>query len=168
MRERLFRIASTGVFSALAFVLTAFCEVPYAGGAGYLNFGDIVTLFVSMSLGPIEGAIVGIVGGSMGDLFLGYASYIPFTILAKALMGSISGLCFLALKKKKGIRFISPYIGAIFMVLTYMLAYYLIIGRGVYISSLFDCLQAFIAATASIFIYLPIEKSGVLSRYLKH
>ncbi len=165
MPKTLFRIASCGVFSALAFVLTAFCQIPYAGGAGYLNLGDIATIFASMAFGPIEGAIVGMIGGSMGDLFLGYAAYIPFTLIAKGLLGGVSGLFFIILKNKKALRFLSPYIGSICMILVYMLAYCLIEGAGVYMSSLFDCLQGLLASSIAIIIYIPIEKSGVIARY---
>ena len=165
MSKAFFRIAICGVFSALAFVLTAFCQIPYAGGAGYLNFGDVATIFTSLSFGPIEGAIVGMIGGSLGDLFLGYGAYIPFTLLAKSLLGGLSGLFFRILKKRKALRFISPYIGSICMILVYMLAYCLLQGPGVYISTLFDCLQGLLATSSAIIIYIPIEKSGILSRY---
>ncbi len=165
MNKILFRIAVTGIFAALCFVLTAFCQIPYAGGAGYLNFGDISTLFIAMAFGPIEGAIVGMIGGSMGDLFLGYAAFAPFTLLAKGIMGLATGFLFLALKKHKIIRFISPFIGATLMIGIYMIAYAVIEGKGVYLSSAFDCVQGYGMSILSIIIYLPIEKSGILSRY---
>ncbi len=165
MNKILFRIAVTGVFAALCFVLTAFCQIPYAGGAGYLNFGDIATLFIAMALGPIEGMIVGMIGGSMGDLFLGYAAYAPFTLLAKGIMGISSGFLFLLLKKHKIVRFISPFVGATLMIGIYMIAYASLQGKGVYLSSAFDCIQGYGMAILSIVIYLPIEKSGILSRY---
>lgn len=161
----IFRIAFSGVFAALCFVLTAFCQIPLPSGVGYLNFGDCVTLFASMTLGPIEGALVGMIGGSMGDLFLGYASYIPFTILAKCLLGVFTGLLFLLLKKHKALRFVSPFVGATSMILIYMLAYYLIEGPGVYLSSAFDCLQGYSMALISIPLTIAIEKSGVLNRF---
>ncbi len=166
MSSKVWRIASTGVFASLTFVLTAFCQIPYAGGAGYLNFGDLVTLFVALSFGPIEGMLVGMIGSSLGDLFLGYAAFIPFTLIAKGLMGLCAGFLFMLLKKHKVVRFISPYIGAIIMILVYMLGYYFIEGAGVYMSSLFDCVQGAISATIAILIYLPIEKSGILHRFL--
>lgn len=165
MNKILFRIAVTGIFAALCFVLTAFCQIPYAGSAGYLNFGDIGTLFIAMTLGPIEGAIVGMIGGSMGDLFLGYAAFAPFTLLAKGIMGLATGFLFLLLKKHRIIRFISPFIGATLMIGVYMIAYAVIEGPGVYLSSAFDCVQGYGMAVLSIIIYLPIEKSGILARY---
>lgn len=164
-RSLVLRIATTGVFSALCFVLTSFCEIPYAGGAGYLNFGDIATLFVSMALGPIEGAIVGAIGGSLGDLFLGYAAYAPFSLLAKALMALVTGLLFRIMRKKRIVRFIAPFLGASVMILVYMFSYYLILGKGLYVSSAFDCVQGYLMSVLSIPLYLAIEKSGVLVRF---
>lgn len=163
-RSLFYRIAICGVFSALCFVLTSFCQAPLPLGVGYLNFGDIVTLLIAMTLGPIEGAIVGIIGGTMGDLFLGYAVYAPFTLLAKALLGGITGILFYRLRKHKVIRFISPFIGASSMILAYMLAYAVIEGPMLYLSSAFDCLQGYSMAILSIPLTLGIEKSGVLAR----
>ena len=101
------KMSAVAVFGALSFVMTAFLKIPYAGNAGYFNFGDIVTLLASMVLGPIEGALIGIVGGALSDLFLGYAFYAPWTILAKGLMGLATGFLYSVLKNKKGLRFIA-------------------------------------------------------------
>lgn len=163
--SRILRMCLVGIFGALSFVLTAFCQLPYAGGAGYFNFGDVIALFASLALGPIEGMAIGIIGGCFGDLFLGYAAFAPFTILAKGLMGLISGFLFKFLHKQKIWRFIAPYCGSLIMILVYMLAYAIIDGYGVYLSSAFDCLQGFVCASLCIPLYLAIERSGLLKRF---
>lgn len=165
-RSIILRIALCGVFSGLCFVLTAFCQIPpYAGGVGYLNLGDLATLLIAMALGPIEGAVVGMVGASLGDAFLGYGAYVPFTLLAKGLMGALAGLCFLLLRKRKALRFLSGYIGATVMIGVYMICYAVLEGPALYLSSAFDCVQGYGMATLVIPLYLGIEKSGVLLRF---
>lgn len=158
------RIAICGVFSGLCFVLTAFCQIPYAGRVGYLNLGDLATLLIAMALGPIEGAIVGMIGGSLGDAFLGYGAYVPFTLLAKGIMGAVTGICFMLLRKRKVLRFVSGYIGATMMIGVYMICYAVLQGPALYLSSAFDCVQGYGMATLVIPLYLGIEKSGVLAR----
>lgn len=161
--DTILRLSGVAVFSALAYVLTAFCLVPYPGG-GYLNFGDVVTFFVSLAYGPLEGALVGIISGSMGDFTAGYAAYIPFTIAAKGLMGLVTGLLYIVLKKHNIMRFASPFVGATLMILVYMGAYAVLIGKGVYLASAFDCLQGYGMAALSIPLYLAVEKTGLLRK----
>jgi uncharacterized membrane protein len=162
--QTLLRLTGVAVFSALGYVLTAFAKIPYAGGAGYFNFGDVVTFFVSMLYGPLEGALVGIIAGAMGDLTAGYAAYIPWTILAKGLMGIGTGFLYIVLKKHKIIRFISPFLGATLMILSYMLAYAVLIGQGLYLSTAFDCLQGYGTAALAIPLVLLFEKTGLSQR----
>lgn len=159
------KMSAVAVFGALSFVMTAFLKIPYAGNAGYFNFGDIVTLLASMVLGPIEGALIGIVGGALSDLFLGYAFYAPWTILAKGLMGLATGFLYSVLKNKKGLRFISPFVGGTFEVLAYLLCYYVLLGTGGLINSAFDCVQAYGSAIIAIPLYLAVEKAHVVEHF---
>jgi uncharacterized membrane protein len=160
---RLVRLCAIAIFGALAFVLTAFCAIPYGAG-GYFNFGDVISLFVAMSFGPLEGALVGIIGGTLGDVFAGYAVYAPFTALAKGLMGLVTGFLWMKLKKHKVIRFVSPYLGSVFMVAIYMIAYAIIIQEGVILSSAFDAVQALVSSSLAIPLYLLLEKTGLIKR----
>ena len=156
-------MSAVAIFSALSFVLTAFCQIPYAGGAGYFNFGDIIDLLGALLLGPIEGALIGIVGGAMSDLFLGYAFFVPWTIAAKGLMGLAIGGLYIVLKKKKIIRFFSLFIGGTLEIFIYMLCYYVNFGYGGLVNSLFDAIQAYGSALLAIPLFLALEKAKVLS-----
>lgn len=163
--HRLIRhMSAVGVFGALSFVLTAFCQIPYAGGAGYFNFGDLVNLLSSIVLGPFEGALVGILGGTFADLYSGFGIYAPWTMMAKGLMGLISGGLYIVLKNKRIWRFSSLFIGATFEILSYMICYYVLYGAGGMISSAFDCVQAYGSSALVIPLYLALEKSGITRR----
>lgn len=157
-KEAILRLTLIALFSALSFVLTSFAIIPYAAG-GYFSFGDIISLLGAMVLGPLEGAAIGMIAGSMGDLYAGYAVFAPFSLLAKGLMGLVTGILFRLLRNKKAMRFISPFIGEIFMVLTYMLAYYVLFGEGMLISSVFDLAQGIASSIIVIPLYLALEKA---------
>ena len=160
------RIAAVGIFSALAFCLAFFFAIPYAGGAGYFNFGDAITLLVSMAFGPIEGSLVGIVSGGLSDFASGFGSFIPWTVVSKGLMGLVSGGLFYLLRKRKAIRFLAPILGGIVMMAVYLIAYIIMFGANYLMASLFDAIQGLGCALISIGIYIPLEKTGVL-RHLR-
>ena len=85
IRNLIYQISFTSILSALVFIATVFISIPYAGGAGYFNLSDALILFSCAYFGPTVGLLSGIIGCSLGDLFLGYASCIPFTIFAKGI-----------------------------------------------------------------------------------
>lgn len=161
--ETIRRMAFVAVFAALSYVLTAFAAIPYAGGAGYFNFGDIIDLLAGLALGPLEGALVGILGGTLSDLTMGYVIYAPWTILAKGLLGAVSGLLYIVLKKHKIMRFSSVFIGSFLEVCAYVPCYLLYVGTAGLMNSLFDCVQAFGSAILVIPLFLLLEKARVFS-----
>lgn len=163
-RQTIRRMTFVAVFGALSYLLTAFAKIPYFAG-GYFNFGDVINFFVSIALGPLEGALVGILGGALGDLTTGYAIYAPWTILAKGLLGISSGLLYIVLKNKKIIRFSPLFVGAIFDVISYLPAYWILIKEGWFLNSLYDCIQAFGSAILVIPLYLLVEKTGILKSF---
>ena len=137
--------------SALIFIATRFIAVPYFNGIGYFNLGDCLILFTSILIGPIEGIFSGIIGSVISDLTSGFSYFIPFTIFAKALEALVCYLLFYLLKKYKYIKYISFFIGPLFMVLIYFIAYYLLGGVTYALtSSSFDLLQGVIASILSI------------------
>lgn len=160
-RSLISRITIVGVFAALCFVCTSFLQISYAGGMGYFNFGDCISLLVVMFIGPLEGMLVGMLGGSMSDLFLGGANFVPFTIVAKGSMCLVTGILMKVLKNHKFMRFISPFIGMIFMVLTYVVCYYILYKEGFWLSSLFDLVQGISSSIIAILLLLPLEKSKI-------
>ena len=150
------KISFIALFSALIFVCGAFLAIPYAGGAGYFNFSDILILFSSAYLGPEIGLISGIIGASMSDLYAGFASCIPFTIVAKSLESIVFSLIFYIFRKHKYLKNIAFIIAPLFMVASYI-PYYLLYDNGdgvmALISSCYDLLQGAISTIVAIFLY---------------
>lgn len=151
----------TGVafLAALSYVFTAFLAIPYAGGAGYFNFGDLINLLGAMLLGPIEGMCIGILGGTLADLTMGYAVFAPWTMLAKGSMSLVAGIVFHLLRNKKYLKYIAPFVGAVFGVLAYVPAYIIIYGaESIIASTPFDCIQCFGCAILAVGTYIPLSK----------
>lgn len=163
-RNIILRMCIVGIFSALCFVCTSFLQIPYAGGQGYFNVGDSISLLISLLIGPIDGMLVGMLGGALSDIFLGSAYFVPWTLLAKGLMCLVCGILFKVLNKRKTIRFIAPFLGSSLMVLVYLFSYIYLYGYGSLLSSCFDLLQALLASIVSILIYLPLEKGRIKQR----
>lgn len=139
------KMCLTALFTAIAYVLTAFAAIPYADG-GFFNLGDIVTLVASVIIGPWYGVFVGTVAGSMADISFN-ALFIPFTIVAKGSMALLAGYLYPRCNK-----FIKPLIllsSTLLMVITYFFAYLILFGAGALISSAFDLAQAGVATVGS-------------------
>lgn len=85
------KIAFTGVFIALVFVLTIIVRVPSPTG-GYINIGDAGVLTAGIILGPVYGAIAAGLGSAISDIVAGAAIYAPGTLIIKALMALVVGL----------------------------------------------------------------------------
>ncbi len=156
-------MCAVALLSALSYVLTAYCAIPYAGGFGYFNFGDIVDLLAAFLLGPLEGMFVGMLGGVISDLAMGYGAFALWTLLAKGLLGLAAGLGFALLRPRRAARFLGGVIGAILEILTYMLAYFLMEGTGALYQSAFDAIQALGSLALAIPLYLLLEKAGLAS-----
>jgi uncharacterized membrane protein len=159
-KKTILRMSYVAVFGALAFVLTYFVRIPYPNNAGFLNFGDAVILLISMALGPVEGALVGMLAGSMADLAAGAGVFVPWTLAAKGLMGLVSGALFLLWKKHKVLRYLSPFIGATLMIAVYFFSYWTMFGIGTTFNSLFDLIQGVSCAVLACLLHFALEKAG--------
>ncbi len=61
---------------------------------GYIHLGDGLVLLCGIILGPIGGALSAGIGSMFADVFSGYMSYAPATLLIKALTAMIAGFIF--------------------------------------------------------------------------
>ncbi len=156
------RLVLAALFTALSFIFTFFVKIPFPSG-GYFNIGDAFIILSAIVIDPFTGVLVGALAGSLSDLFAGYALYIPFTIIAKALEALLAGLIY---HKLKGIfKYIGIFAGAILMVATYALAYFLLLGKNAMWANLpFDGIQAVIAVTLSIILVIIFERTPLLRR----
>lgn len=163
-KNLILRMLLVSVFSALTFVCTAFISIPYAGGAGYFNLGDVITIFVGIFIGPIEGAIVGMIAGGFADFMNGYAAFIPYTIVAKLLLGFISGGFHFFNFKNTKIRYAFPSVAIIAQAGVYLLSYFLIYADTVaaFTGFGFDLIQGVLGFSFAIVIVQILNKQPSL------
>ena len=111
------RVVTTGLMMALVVVMTMIIRVPVPATNGYIHLGAGI-------------------GSALADLFAGYASYAPITLVIKGLMAVVMGLCIdYAIKKgfsKIGLQIMevsSMIISGLFMVAGYYLYASIISGN---------------------------------------
>lgn len=94
--QKLFRIALTGVFAALSYVVFTFLQIkiPLPGGdATSIHLGNAVCVLGALLLGGVYGGIGGAIGMTIGDLLDPvYVVYAPKTFLLKFCIGLITGI----------------------------------------------------------------------------
>lgn len=77
------RLAFTGLFTAIIYVLTAFLHVPTI--KGYVHVGDGI-IFLAASILPTPYAVfAAAVGGALSDALSGYWIWVPATLVIKGL-----------------------------------------------------------------------------------
>lgn len=87
---------------------------------GYIHLGDSLVLLCGIILGPIGGALSAGIGSMFADIFTGYVSYAPATLIIKALTAMIAGFIFHKSHLKLTLKTILASIPAeLFMVLGY-------------------------------------------------
>lgn len=94
--ENLQKLAMTGVFAALSYVVFTFLQVkiPLPGGdATSIHLGNAVCVVGALVLGGFFGGIGGAIGMTIGDLLDPvYVVYAPKTFILKLGIGLITGL----------------------------------------------------------------------------
>jgi hypothetical protein len=76
------KLALSGVFAAVIFILTAFVRIPLA--TGYIHLGDAAIFAACVYLGR-NAALSAAAGSALADL-IGYPQYAPFTFIIKGAM----------------------------------------------------------------------------------
>ncbi|MDD7740214.1 MAG: ECF transporter S component [Fusicatenibacter sp.] len=94
--EKVWKIAMTGVFAALSYVVFTFLQVKImlpGGDATSIHLGNAVCVLGALILGGVYGGIGGAIGMTIGDLLDPiYIVYAPKTFILKFCIGLIAGL----------------------------------------------------------------------------
>ena len=95
-KEKVWKIAMTGVFAALSYVVFTFLQFKIwlpGGDATSIHFGNAVCVLGALILGGVYGGIGGAIGMTIGDLLDPvYIVYAPKTFILKFCIGLIAGI----------------------------------------------------------------------------
>lgn len=178
-RMSTFKIALIGIFTALTFVVTITIRVPMIGTNGYVNIGDAIIYITAAVLGPIPALLAGGIGSCIADL-IGYPIWAPFTLIIKGLEGFIVGILLKLLLKKGGSIWknilgglISMIVSAVFMIIMYFFAGWILSGLGGAIQSIvgniFQGGISIVIAMVAIFVFqLPKIAERFLNKTSPH
>ncbi len=119
------KLVLTALLCAFTCVATMVIKVP-TPTMGYIHPGDALVLLCGILLGPVAGGLAAGVGSMFADIFSGYLSYAPATLIIKAVTAMIAGFItnhLLKLWKSKKMSSIAVIAGGtcgeLFMVLGY-------------------------------------------------
>lgn len=104
MRDKTIQtLAKAGLLAAAIFLLTAVVSIPIPGGLGYINLGDAGVLTAAAVLGGWWGAGCAGVSSALADLYLGYGTYAPATLVIKGGMALLAAFLLKKLPRKLSI-----------------------------------------------------------------
>lgn len=93
--KKVYRLALTGLFAALSYVVFAFLQIKISlpgGDATSFHLGNAVVVLGALLIGGPLGGLAGAIGMSIGDLFDPvYLPYVPKTFILKLGIGLIAG-----------------------------------------------------------------------------
>ena len=93
---RIYKLALTGLFAALSYVVFTFLQIKITlpgGDSTSIHLGNAVCVLGALILGGFYGGLGGALGMTIGDLFDPiYVVYAPKTFLLKLCIGLITGL----------------------------------------------------------------------------
>lgn len=87
------KLVAAALLTAMTCIATMIIKFP-TPTFGYIHLGDGFVLLCGVVLGPVGGALAAGIGSMFSDIFSGYASWAPATLIIKALTGGIAGLLF--------------------------------------------------------------------------
>lgn len=106
------------IIAALLAALTCIATmiIKFYTPTGYIHLGDCFVLLCGILLGPQTGALAAGIGSMFADVFSGYVSFAPATLVIKALTAGIAGFLFRRLQtafKHNARRFVPIVIGGL-------------------------------------------------------
>ena len=123
------KIAITAVSIAIVFVLVSSVAVPIPATGGFTHAGAIAEVFIALAFGPIVGLVAAGVGAALADLYLGFGSFAPLTLIAH---GALGGLCGYIGWKKGYTNWVGGWIvGGLALVIVYFVGEATVMGFGV-------------------------------------
>ncbi|GKX31983.1 hypothetical protein SH1V18_44630 [Vallitalea longa] len=87
------KLTYTGLMTAIVLLATLVIKIPVSFTNGYIHLGDSMVFLAAILLGWKYGAFAAGVGSALADVIGGYAHWAVPTLIIKALMAIIIGIC---------------------------------------------------------------------------
>jgi uncharacterized membrane protein len=87
---KLVRLIAAALFAAMTCVATMLLHIPSPLPNSYIHPGDSMVLLCGFLLGPVYGTAAAAIGSMLADVFLGFISYAPGTLVIKALTALVA------------------------------------------------------------------------------
>lgn len=87
------KMVTAALLAAMTCIATMIIKIP-TPTFGYIHPGDCFVLLCGILLGPWQGALAAGIGSMFSDIFSGYASWAPATLIIKAATATIAGIFF--------------------------------------------------------------------------
>jgi len=87
------KMVTAALLAAFTCIATMIIKIP-TPTFGYIHLGDGLVLLCGIILGPGIGALAAGIGSMFADIFSGYMTWAPATLIIKALTACIAGLLF--------------------------------------------------------------------------
>ncbi len=127
--KNLQKLVFSALLAALCCVSTMVVQIPSPMG-GYVNIGDSFVLLSGFLLGPVYGTLAAGIGSCLADAFSGYMSYVPATLIIKALMAFVCAFVVRTPLYKYVSRIIAAVSAEAIMVLGYFFWAGVVFGKG--------------------------------------
>ncbi len=87
------KLVAAALLAAMTCIATMMIKIP-TPTMGYIHLGDGFVLLCGIILGPWMGGLAAGIGSMFSDIFSGYASFAPATLVIKALTAGAAGLLY--------------------------------------------------------------------------
>ena len=154
-------IALRASFTALVFIATAIIPpIPIAATGGYFNFGETAIYITALLFGGMTAGFAGGVGSALADLYLGFGSFAPITLVVKGIEGFLVGI----IGKRRDIRtrLMALSIGGIVLMSGYFIAETALFGLPAALEELpFNFAQFLVGTIVALSVVATLEKKGI-------
>ncbi|OGS42693.1 MAG: hypothetical protein A3K67_04565 [Euryarchaeota archaeon RBG_16_62_10] len=123
-------VALYGILTALTAAVTYVSYTPFSPTKGYFNLGDSIVFFTALTFGWRAGLVCGGIGSAAADILLGSGIFAPITLVAKGAEGCVAGWIAKKGANKLWAVVLAVGVGGSFMVVTYFLGEWLVLGMG--------------------------------------
>ena len=167
--KKILKLVLAAMFASMVCVATMVIKIPTPTN-GYVNLGDCIVLLSGWLLGPVYGVAAAAVGSMLADLFAGYPAYAAATFVIKGIVAFLAWLILGKRGKRTLFAVVSAVFAEVFMVLSYFLFEWLLMGQGLAaaVGIPANLIQGLVGAVLALALFKLFTGSRALSDFFSH